>query len=267
MFFGKIIGFLIGYAVAGPFGAIAGLIIGHVFDRGYAHVGLRASPEHLQKVQLCFFETTFKLLGHLAKADGRISEQEIAQTESLMAQMGLTSDHRQQAIRFFKEGAESNFNLEPAVAEFRQVCGAYPNLVQMLVVYLVNVALADGNFDKAEEDIVAKVATGLGIPRFAFDRLIQMIKAQNAFLGGQFHGDRYGAAQTNSIELAYQALGVTSDATDGEVKRAYRKLMSQYHPDKLTGQGVPQDMIREATERSQEIQAAYDTIKKSRQHE
>ena len=137
----------------------------------------------------------------------------------------------------------------------------------MLVVYLVNVALADGSFDVAEEAIIAKVALGLGIPRFAFERLIQMIKAQNAFQGGQFHGDRYGApAQANSLELAYQALGLNSDASDGEIKRTYRKLMSQYHPDKLTGQGMPQDMIKEATERSQEIQAAYDTIKKSRQH-
>jgi DnaJ like chaperone protein len=266
MFFGKIIGCLIGYAAAGYFGAIAGLIIGHLFDRGYSQVSKRASPEHLQKVQDCFFQTTFTLLGHLAKADGRISEQEIAQTESLMLQMGLNAEHRKSAITYFKQGAEPSFNLDATVNEFRQLCGAHPNLVQMLLVYLVNVALADGHFDETEESIVAQVAGGLGIPRFAFERLIQMIKAQNSFQGGHFHGDAYGtgAAQSNSLDLAYQALGVSRDASDGEIKRAYRRLMSQYHPDKLSGQGMPQDMIKAATERSQEIQTAYDTIKKAR---
>lgn len=263
MFIGKIIGVLIGYAVAGLFGAIVGLIAGHLFDRGYSQVGFRASPEHLQKVQDCFFQSTFKLLGHLAKADGRISEAEIAQTESLMTQMGLTSEHRKAAIVLFKQGAEPGFNVDATVSEFRQLCGAHSNLVQMLLVYLVNVALADGKFDEAEEAVVRQVATDLSIPRFAFERLIQMIKAQNAFQGGQFHQGA-GTPRAGELQLAYTALGVKSDASDAEIKRAYRKLMSQYHPDKLTGQGMPKDMIQAATERSQEIQAAYDTIKAAR---
>jgi len=272
MFVGKIIGFCIGLAVAGPLGSLIGLFVGHLFDRGYSKVGFRASPEQLQKVQDCFFQTTFQLVGHLAKADGRVSEQEVAQTESLMTQMGLTAEHRQQAIALFKQGAAADFDVDATVANFRQLCAPYPNLVQMLVVYLVNVALADGNLDAEEEQVIAKVAGGLGIPRFAFERLIQMIKAQNAFRGGHFRGGEYGdhysgASQANSLELAYQALGVNSDANDAEIKRAYRKLMSQYHPDKLSGQGVPQDMIKEATERSQEIQAAYDTIKKARKED
>ena len=57
---------------------------------------------------------------------------------------------------------------------------------------------------------------------------------------------------------------MSKDSTDAEVKRAYRKLMSQYHPDKLIGQGMPEDMIAMATEQSKEIQVAYDLIKKSR---
>lgn len=266
MFFGKLISGILGLILLGPLGLIGGLFVGHIFDKGYQLSHLRASPERLQAIQDCFFETTFTLLGHLAKADGRISEQEIAQTENLMSQMGLTSEHRKVAIQLFKQGAEADFQIDQQLSKFRDTCGSQPNLVQMLVVYLVNVALADGEFDAAEEAVVSKVASGLGIPQFAFDRLIQMIKAQNAFRGGQYHQHSYAgaSANTNALELAYDALGVSSAASDTEIKRAYRKLMSQYHPDKLTGQGVPQDMINEATERSQEIQAAYDLIKKSR---
>ena len=260
MFVGKLIGFLLGWVITnGPIGALIGLAIGHFFDTGYRRVNLHISPEQLQRVQDCFFTTTFSLLGHLAKADGRISEAEIAQTESLMSQMGLASEHRKAAIALFKQGADPSFEFDTAVSEFRQVCGSHPNLVQMLLVYLVNVALADGRFDPAEETVERRVASGLGIPQFAFERLIDMIKAQNAFHGGQ------APVRENSLQLAYAALGLSADASDAEIKRSYRKLMSQYHPDKLTGQGMPQDMIQEATQRSQEIQAAYDTIKKARQ--
>lgn len=269
MFLGKLIGVVLGYLMLPPLGAFIGLFIGHLFDKGYQLSHLRASPERLQAIQDCFFETTFTLLGHLAKADGRISEQEIAQTEALMAQMGLTAEHRKAAINLFKQGADAGFQVDQQIAGFRETCGNQANLIQMLVVYLVNVALADGDFDPAEEAIVRRVAGGLGIPQFAFDRLIQMIKAQNAFRGGHYHEQAYGggvhaAPSANALNLAYEALGVSSDSSDAEIKRAYRKLMSQYHPDKLTGQGVPQDMINEATERSQEIQAAYDLIKKFR---
>ena len=60
-------------------------------------------------------------------------------------------------------------------------------------------------------------------------------------------------------------MGITRDSTDHEIKRAYRKLMSQYHPDKLMGQGLPEDMIAVATEQAKEIQLAYDLITKHKQ--
>jgi len=59
-------------------------------------------------------------------------------------------------------------------------------------------------------------------------------------------------------------LKVSEAASDTEIKKAYRKLISEYHPDKLMGQGVPEDMIKVATERSQKVQTAYDLIKKTR---
>lgn len=266
MIFGKLIGGFIGYLVGGIGFAIAGVIVGHIFDSGYsrARVRLHPSPEQLQKIQHCFFTTVFTLLGHLAKADGRISEEEIKQTENFMGQMGLTAEHRREAIRLFQEGARPDFDPDATVREFKAVCGRQPNLVRMLLVYLLNVAMADGKIDAAEEAVLRRIARGLGIATTLFDQLIRMMRAQDSFSSQSGYSGASAQPSPNQLEMAYQALGVSSTASDAQIKKAYRKLMSQYHPDKLTGQGMPEDMVKSATERSQEIQMAYDLIKKSR---
>lgn len=263
---GKILGFIFGFFAGGLFLGLVGLFIGHLFDRGYARQQSPMSAEELHRIQASFFNTLFLLLGHLAKADGRISETEIKLTEGLMDHMGLTADHRREAIRLFKSGAEPDFNPDVTLQEFRRLSSRSPNLVRMLLVYLINLAMADGALDDVEANVLRRVAEQLGFSGFAFEQLLRMIQAQNAFAGasGGSYSHAQAAPRADELALAYQALGVTASASDAEVKKAYRKLMSEYHPDKLMGQGLPEDMIKAATERSQEIQTAYDIIKKSR---
>jgi len=117
-------------------------------------------------------------------------------------------------------------------------------------------AYADGELHAAEERILRECARQIGINDQQFEQLLHMASGQQ-----HFHG---GASSQASIDDAYEALGISKDATDKEVKRAYRKLMSQNHPDKLIAQGVPEDMIQLATQKSQDIQNAYELIKKSR---
>ena len=132
----------------------------------------------------------------------------------------------------------------------------------MVLVQLISVALADGELHSKEESLSRSVALRLGYPNAAFDQLIRMIRAQGRFGAGA--GSYGSAGQQSDLPSAYEALGVKASDSDAVIKKAYRKLMSEFHPDKLMGQGVPEDMVKVATERSQEIQAAHDLIKRDR---
>jgi DnaJ like chaperone protein len=193
----------------------------------------------------------------LAKADGHVSQDEIDHVEQFMQKLGMTVEHRSQAIALFKRGAGLEFDIEPTYKRFMAVCGQTKNLKQMLLVYLIVMALADGHFHPAEETLLTDIASRLGYDKTAFKQLLDMVLNQSHFGGGQ-------ANTVAALDDAYKALGVTKDSSDQEIKRAYRKLMSQYHPDKLIGQGLPEDMIAMATEQAKEIQLAHDLIKKSR---
>lgn len=261
MWIGKVVAGSIGYVVGNFFGAAIGLLVGHFFDKGLAQLGQGITPEKRAEIEGLFFSTAFTLLGRLAKADGRVSEDEIRHAEAIMDHLQLTPDHRKEAINLFKVGADAAYNPAELLRSFNNATVFAPQLKQTLLVYLIGMAMADGIIDAAELDVLRSCADALGIPARVLDHLITMAKGQNEFRGGTSGGTTQG-----SLDAAYAALGVAATASDAEVKKAYRKLMSEFHPDKLMGQGVPEDMIKLATERSQEVQAAYDLIKRSRKH-
>ena len=132
MIYGKLIGGLIGLLAGGVFGLIIGVFIGHTFDRGLSHTLGFGSPENIERIKTSFFETTFLLSGYLAKADGRVSEQEVAHTEQIFNQMGLSAEQRERAIELFRRGSANEFQLEPVVSAYLQTCGPQRQLQQTL---------------------------------------------------------------------------------------------------------------------------------------
>ena len=253
----KFIGFIAGYYFFGLFGAVLGLIVGSFIDRFRAYGSGAINPLRNALRQTVFIETLFISMGKLAKADGQVSQDEIAHVEALMQKLGMTAEHRIQAIALFKRGADPTFDLESTYSRFMSVCGHTKHLKQVLLVYLIVTALADGYLHPAEEAMLANIATFLGYSQAEFKQLMDMALNQSHFAGGQPN-------TAAALDDAYKALGVTKDNTDQEIKRAYRKLISQYHPDRLIGQGLPDDMVAMATEQAKEIQLAHDFIKQSR---
>ena len=240
--------------------AIIAYFIGSVIDRILRLGSGAINPLTNKQRQAVFLDTVFILMGKLAKVDGHISKAEIDHVEAFMRSIGLSAEHRQQAIAQFKLGASAEYPIDNTLQQFIAVCGGTHHLKQMLLVYLIVMAGIDGHTDEREHDFLYAIAQRLGYDHSAFQQLIDMVEKQT-----QFHQSNHQNNASPSLSDAYQALGVQADDSDAAIKRAYRKLMSEYHPDKLIGQGLPEDMVKLATERAQQIQLAYDEIKKSRQ--
>ena len=267
---GKVIAGVIGFLAFGPAGLLFGLVLGHAFDQGLWRALQLSGPEAVHIMRAQFFETTFTLLGFVAKADGRVSEAEVAQTEALFGQLRLNSAQRRNAIEHFKAGSASGFDPAPTIAKFNQCLGPRRQAQHTLMAMLVGIALADGTFSDAERGAIYRLAELLGLPRREVDQLISMVNAQAQFqqgrggYSGQRHSYSEGPRGATELDTAYAALGVDAGATDAEIKRRYRKLMSENHPDKLIAEGVPDELLRVATERAQEITSAYEVIQQAR---
>lgn len=254
----RILGAFVGFFILGILGIFLGYFLGSFIDRFRAFGSGGMNPFNTTRRQSVFLETVFILMGKLAKADGRVSETEVSHVQQFMQKLGMTPEHRLRAIALFKQGASVDYAIHPKIDEFLVVCGRSNNLKQMLLVYLIIMGLSDGHLNTAEEELLKEVAGRLGYNPAAFRQLLDMVLNQMHFAGGH-------STSESALEDAYKALGVSKENTDQEIKRAYRKLMSQYHPDKLMGQGMPEEMIAIATEQAKEVQTAYDLIKKHRE--
>ena len=264
VFIGNIIGMVLGYLVfrhwmAGIAGYFAGgWVAGQLLQGLNSGPGAGLGGARLR--QQVFFESMFLAMGHLAKADGRVSEEEIRVARSLMHQWQLRPEEARAAIELFTRGKHPDFPLETQMQRLRDACGGQPELIGAFLEILLEIPLSGGGIQNTERDVLWRIAGTLGLSRVELARLEALARARHSF--GQ-HSARPRSAESELAE-AYKALGIEPSASDKEVKTAYRRLMNQHHPDKLVSKGLPESMLEAAKERTREIRAAYERIREHR---
>lgn len=265
---GKVLGAFFGFLLGNIFGALLGLWLGHRFDRGMG-MSFRRAPT--QQQQAVFFHATFAVMGHIAKASGQVTEQEIRVASNLMDRMRLSGEQRVRAQESFRQGKESGFPLRETLAEFRQASQGQRDILRFFLEVQLQAAFADGSVEADERAILQTIADELGFSRIELARILAMAEAQmNFFKHGQYQGGGQGqqyrqeAPSKDRLKDAYQLLGVSESDSDQEIKRAYRKEMSKHHPDKLAAKGLPPEMMEMAKEKTQEIQQAWEWIREAR---
>ncbi|MFP5305249.1 MAG: co-chaperone DjlA [Gammaproteobacteria bacterium] len=247
-----IIGAVIGYAIGRWPGLIVGALLGYFAGqllRGSLIVG------HVGRVQAQFLESTFAVMGAICKADGRVTQEEIRAAEALFERLHLSAQARAAAQAAFNRGKAPDFDLDAEVARFAQLSRGQRLLHQMFLQIQLTALSADGSVHPAEHDMLVRVARGLGLSAADVERLEAMLR-----LGAR----GAGASPQRRVEEAYRVLGVDASASDAEVKTAYRRLMSQHHPDKLAAKGLPESMRALAEEKTREIVGAYELIQQAR---
>lgn len=263
---GKFIGGAFGFLMGGPLGAILGAAVGHRFDVGMDGIdrlsGEQVNSADQQRVQMAFFTATFSIMGHISKADGRVSEAEIDLAKRVMDEMALSGDMRQTAINLFQQGKRDDFPLDAALQQFRKECFHRGNLIRMFIEIQLHAAFADGAMDAAEEALLLHICAQLRISRFDYERIKIQIQAQQRFYGHNYQQAK--SKQRPRLDDAYAVLGLSPTASDEELKKTYRRLMSQHHPDKLVAKGLPEEMMTMAKEKTQKIRKAYEMIRDSR---
>jgi DnaJ like chaperone protein len=258
---GKVGGGLLGFLAGGYVGAVVGALLGHQFDRGLASQRLREHGSDFGSLdrQQVFFEATFLVMGHVAKADGRVSEEEIQVARAVMHRMRLRPEAVRQAIALFTRGKQPGFDVDEQVRVLRRACGHQPDLVRAFLEIQMDLALSKGAIKPRERELLWRIAGGLGVSRVELAQFEAVLRAQRSFS----ERVRRGGAD-EELAQAYKALGLEPTATDREIKLGYRRLMNQHHPDKLAARGLPDAMLEVAKERTSEIGKAYEVIKARR---
>ena len=255
-FIGKLIGALAGWLLLRhPIGIVIGALFGHLWDIGALGIGT-APPRGPGS----FIGPLFGLAGAIAKSDGRVSEPEIAATESLMARMQLTPEQRATAIERFTAGKAADFPVHLAIADLKAWCGGRRDLAFLLLDMLLDIVHAEGPLVAGKLAIVRKLCWALGVHERELAALAAMRGYAHAGAGGAYEQPRTDTHTPGKDP--YAVLGLGPDANEREIKNAYRRLISQHHPDKLGD--VPDELKRRAEERAREINAAYEKIREAR---
>ncbi len=297
---GKLVGGALGLLVGGPAGAALGALAGHVVDekadsdeavrrdpgagRGAARSAAgseaasatdgddwEAGPaEHAAVIAERFFRTTFEVMGHVAKADGRVSNEEIRAARNVMSEFGLSEGQVAAAIEHFTRGKQSGYDLSGSIMALRRASRGRPDLLLTFLEIQMRAALAGTDLRGPVRPLLTRIAAMVGVGGMEFAHLEAVLRLRNGWTGDARRGPR-GAGGGNAvgpqrmrIDEAYQILEVDAASSNDEVTKAYRRQLSRHHPDKLKANGLPESMLEHAKQRTQQIIEAWDLIRAKR---
>jgi DnaJ like chaperone protein len=264
---GKLTGGLIGLAF-GPIGLAVGVLLGHQFDRAQEDDDEPgATPADVAAISERFFRATFRVMGYVAKADGRVSEQEIAAARAVMTDLRLDALQVREAIGLFTAGKQPQFDLAAELAGLRAACRGRPDILRIFLEIQVRAALAGNNLEGPVRPILGSVAAATRISGFELAQIEAVLRIQRGGFYQQQRPDGGAAgsgASAAALEQAYRVLETTAGASDAEVVKAYRRQLNRHHPDKLKANGLPESMIGHAKQRTQQIIEAYELIRARR---
>lgn len=248
---GKMIGGTIGFALGGPIGAVAGAAFGHTFVDKREDEYLKSIPgggqglSATEESQLIFFTAAFSMLAKISKADGRISEKEIQAVERFMVRdLQLDASGQETAKRIFRQAISSPDSFDDFARQFYAVFQGHPNILELMIDVLLRVSAADGSISSREESMLLSAVGIFNFRQADYQRL----------------RDRY----LPKADPSYAVLKLDKTASDEEIKKQYRALVREYHPDKIQAKGLPEEFIKFASDKFTEIQEAYEKIRKER---
>ncbi len=238
---GKVIGGVAGFTLGGPLGALIGVYAGHKMDQARSGDGSKLGAD-TQTRQVAFTMAVIVLSAKMAKADGVVTREEV---EAFKRVFHIPPDEMKKVGQLFDEARKDASGYEPYAQQVAQMFRHEPAVLEELIGGLFHIAQADGEVHPAELEFLAKVSVIFGFSEHDFERL-------------------RASYDTPEKSDPYEILGVSRDDDDGTIKKAYRKLIVENHPDKLMAQGLPQEFVDLANEKMAAINAAYDTVKKQR---
>jgi len=262
-YWGKVVGTVAGLATGQVWVAVLGLILGHQFDRGFADKFTKFGPDvsrsRLDHITPGFSRILFETMGHIAKADGRVTEDEIRAARAMMHRLGFGPTEIRNAIKQFEDGKSRDYPLQQRMRELKEHAARKQEVRGLFLRLLMEVALADGMVKQNERAILWTVCQELDVGRVELAQLEAMLRAQRGF-----RRSTAGGADTRRVDTAYRTLGVDSSSSNDEIKKAYRRLMNKSHPDKLSGGNHDAEAISEAERRTREVRSAYELLKTRR---
>ncbi len=299
--FGKIVGGLLGmFWAKDAFAFFVGIALGAQFDiglRGDSQKKFSGIDKFAPKKRTLFIRTFFNIMGHIAKADGRVSPEEIEVAEALMTELKLTTKEKKLAQRSFTDGKNPDFPLASSLQTLYKAFRFNISLREWFVRLQIQVALASDGLSGIVTNLLMATAGQLDIPGSRVSDLIREARIHNAFTtygnrkkkGNYYQRQKQGnysryenshdekfsshsrqrrarsaSPARNALLEAYIVLGVSAADTTKDITRAYRRLLSQNHPDKVIGQGGSSAERERANKKTIEIRKAYELIKERR---